>query len=93
MGGWAAYLASSKKVIVAMIDGRGTGNGGDQRYVFQVWQKKIKYIFQQKSNKEQLFRQFEVWRRLGTVEIEDQIAVTEYLIKNLPIIDPKRVRN
>ena len=47
----------------------------------------------EESNEKQLFRQFEIWRRLGTVEIEDQIAVTEYLIKNLPIIDPKRVRN
>ena len=37
------------------------------------------------------FRQFEIWHQLGTVEIEDQIAVTDYLIKNLPIIDPKRV--
>lgn len=31
MGGWAAYLAGSKGIIVAMIDGRGTGNGGDRR--------------------------------------------------------------
>ena len=38
-----------------------------------------------------IFRKFEIWHRLGTVEIDDQIAVTEYLIRNLPIIDPKRV--
>jgi len=31
MGGWAAYLAGSLKIIVAEIDGRGTGNQGDQR--------------------------------------------------------------
>ena len=37
------------------------------------------------------YRQFEIWHQLGTVEIDDQIAVTNYLIKNLPIIDPKRV--
>ena len=39
------------------------------------------------------FRQFEIWHQLGTVEIEDQIAVTQYLIKNLAIIDPKKVSN
>ena len=33
MGGWAAYLASTKGIIVAMIDGRGSGNNGDRRYV------------------------------------------------------------
>ena len=37
------------------------------------------------------FRRFEVWQRLGGVEIEDQIAITKYLINNLHIIDPRRV--
>ena len=31
MGGWAAYLAGTKGIIVAMIDGRGSGNNGDRR--------------------------------------------------------------
>ena len=31
MGEWAAYLASSRGIIVAKIDGRGSGNSGDRR--------------------------------------------------------------
>jgi hypothetical protein len=50
MGGWAAYLAGSKKVIVAMIDGRGTGNSGDRRYVV-VLNLEVKYKFQIKLMK------------------------------------------
>ena len=36
MDEWAAYLAGSKKIIVAMIDGRGSGNSGDRRFVFHI---------------------------------------------------------
>ena len=31
MESWAAHLAGTKRIIVAMIDGRGSGNDGDQR--------------------------------------------------------------
>ena len=36
-------------------------------------------------------RRFEVWQQLGKVEVADQIEVTNYLINNLHIIDPRRV--
>ena len=36
-------------------------------------------------------RRFQVWQRLGTVEVADQIEVTQYLINNLHIVDPRRV--
>ena len=45
--GWPAYLASSRGVIVAQIDGRGSGGEGDRR-------------------------RFEMWHRLGSVEVQDQ---------------------
>ena len=45
--GWPAYLASSRGVIVAQIDGRGSGGEGDRR-------------------------RFEMWQRLGSVEVQDQ---------------------
>ena len=47
MTGWPAYLASSRGIIVAQIDGRGSGGEGDRR-------------------------RFEMWRRLGSVEVQDQ---------------------
>ena len=36
-------------------------------------------------------KRFEVWQKLGSVEVADQIEVTQYLIKNLHIIDPRRI--
>ncbi|GAB6021131.1 Inactive dipeptidyl peptidase 10 [Chamberlinius hualienensis] len=36
-------------------------------------------------------RKFELYRRLGSVEVQDQIAVTMYLLKNLPFIDKRKV--
>ena len=50
--GWPAYLASSRGVIVAQIDGRGSGGEGDRR-------------------------RFEMWQRLGSVEVQDQGGTTE----------------
>ena len=49
---WGTYLASSRGVIYATIDGRGSGYQGDKML-------------------------HEIYRRLGTVEIEDQIKVTK----------------
>ena len=64
--GWPAYLASQRSWIIAQIDGRGSGGGGDRR-------------------------RFELYQRLGTVEVDDQIEVAKYLAKHLPIVDPRRV--
>ena len=50
MSGWPAYLASSRGIIVAQIDGRGSGGEGDRR-------------------------RFEMWQRLGSVEVQDQVMV------------------
>ena len=47
--GWYAFLSSNQHVIIARIDGRGSGFNGD----------KLMY---------------EVYKRLGTVEVEDQVA-------------------
>ena len=49
---WNAYLASRKNMIVAQIDGRGSGGQGYQLL-------------------------HEVYKRLGTVEVADQLEVTE----------------
>lgn len=49
---WNTYLASRKNVIVAQIDGRGSGGQGYQLL-------------------------YEVYNRLGTVEVTDQLEVTE----------------
>ncbi|XP_070569513.1 inactive dipeptidyl peptidase 10-like isoform X8 [Ptychodera flava] len=62
--GWPAYLTSQFNVIVASIDGRGSGAYGD------------KFMY-------------EVYRKFGTVEIDDQIAGAEY-IKRLNFIDSKK---
>ena len=60
------YLASSRRTIYAMIDGRGSGYEGSKRL-------------------------FELYHRLGTVEIQDQIAVVSQLTRNLTFIDPTKV--
>ncbi|XP_069472426.1 dipeptidyl peptidase 4 isoform X2 [Ambystoma mexicanum] len=62
---WATYLASTENVIVASVDGRGSGYQGD----------KIMH---------------ELFRRLGTVEVEDQISAVREFIK-MGFIDEKRV--
>ncbi|XP_076344398.1 dipeptidyl peptidase 4-like isoform X2 [Tachypleus tridentatus] len=63
---WGTYLASRKNFIYAMIDGRGSGNRGDQ-------------ILHQ------------IYKKLGSVEIEDQITVSRYLKNDLPFIDPDKI--
>ncbi|KAM3857086.1 inactive dipeptidyl peptidase 10-like [Diretmus argenteus] len=62
---WDRVLVGSEQVIVARLDGRGSGFRG-QRVLQQVHQ------------------------RLGTVDVEDQIAALEYLAK-LPYIDRTRI--
>uniref|UniRef100_A0A182W6X9 Venom dipeptidyl peptidase 4 n=1 Tax=Anopheles minimus TaxID=112268 RepID=A0A182W6X9_9DIPT len=63
--GFANYMATTKGVIYAQIDGRGTGNQG---YEFL----------------------FSINNRLGTYEMEDQIAVARYLHETYAFIDPQR---
>ncbi|XP_011502782.1 PREDICTED: dipeptidyl aminopeptidase-like protein 6 [Ceratosolen solmsi marchali] len=63
---WNTYLASRKNIIVAQIDGRGSGGQG---YQFL----------------------HEVHNRLGTVEVADQLEVTEYLRDSLHFVDKRRV--
>merc|ERR1711892_587963 len=63
--GWAEYLVTSRKVIYASIDGRGTGFQSDEHL-------------------------FQVYRHLGTVEIQDQISVTRQLVQTYPYLDEKR---
>lgn len=48
---WSTYLSVNRSYIYALIDGRGSGNKGNEML-------------------------FSVYRRLGTVEVEDQISVT-----------------
>lgn len=62
---WGTHLASSRGVIYAMIDGRGTGYQGDKML-------------------------HEIYRQMGTVEIEDQIQVVQHLINTLPFVDTNR---
>ncbi|XP_047456351.1 inactive dipeptidyl peptidase 10-like [Mugil cephalus] len=62
---WDSVLVSSDDVIVARLDGRGSGFQG-QRILHEVYQ------------------------RMGTVDVQDQIAAVEYLVK-LPYIDGNRV--
>lgn len=64
--GFHYYQITSKDVIYAEIDGRGTGQNG------------IDLMFSINNN-------------LGTFEMDDQIAVTKYLVDNFKFIDPKRV--
>uniref|UniRef100_A0A8C7V5J4 Inactive dipeptidyl peptidase 10-like n=1 Tax=Oncorhynchus mykiss TaxID=8022 RepID=A0A8C7V5J4_ONCMY len=63
--GWDSVLVSSDEVIVARLDGRGTGFRG-LRVLQQVHQ------------------------RLGTVDVQDQIAALDYLM-TLPYIDRARI--
>ncbi|KAG9510409.1 Dipeptidyl peptidase 4 [Fragariocoptes setiger] len=60
------YLASSKKTIYAMIDGRGSGYQGSRMA-------------------------FEIYHKLGSVEIDDQLQVTRQLLKKFSFIDPHKV--
>uniref|UniRef100_A0A667ZX50 Dipeptidyl peptidase like 10 n=1 Tax=Myripristis murdjan TaxID=586833 RepID=A0A667ZX50_9TELE len=62
---WDSVLVSSDNVIVARLDGRGSGFQG-QRILHEVHQ------------------------RLGTVEVQDQIAAVEYMMK-FPYIDRTRI--
>uniref|UniRef100_A0A673Z7V2 Dipeptidyl peptidase like 10 n=1 Tax=Salmo trutta TaxID=8032 RepID=A0A673Z7V2_SALTR len=62
---WDSVLVSSDNVIVARLDGSGSGFLG-QRVLHEVHQ------------------------RLGTVEVQDQIAAVEYLTK-LPYVDKNKV--
>ncbi|XP_075036850.1 prolyl endopeptidase FAP [Mixophyes fleayi] len=63
--GWNTYLASSEKMIVASVDGRGTAYQGD------------KFMHS-------------VYKRLGTLEIEDQIFAVRKFIE-MGFIDEHRV--
>uniref|UniRef100_A0A3Q3LKL2 Dipeptidyl peptidase like 10 n=1 Tax=Mastacembelus armatus TaxID=205130 RepID=A0A3Q3LKL2_9TELE len=62
---WDSVLVSSDNVIVARLDGRGSGFQG-QRILHEVHQ------------------------RLGTVDVQDQIAAVEYMLK-FPYIDRTRI--
>nr|XP_054592726.1 inactive dipeptidyl peptidase 10 isoform X3 [Nothobranchius furzeri] len=62
---WDSVLAESEQIIVARLDGRGSGFRG-QRVLEQISQ------------------------RLGTVDVDDQIAALQHLVK-LPYIDHSRV--
>ncbi|TKS67534.1 Inactive dipeptidyl peptidase 10 [Collichthys lucidus] len=63
--GWDSVLVSSDSVIVARLDGRGSGFQG-QRILHEVHQ------------------------RLGTVDVQDQIAAVEYMM-TFPYIDRTRI--
>jgi len=63
--GWGEYLVTSRNVIYASIDGRGTGFQSDEHL-------------------------FQVYRHLGSVEIQDQISVTRKLLELYPYMDPQR---
>ncbi|KAI4494363.1 hypothetical protein M0802_009046 [Mischocyttarus mexicanus] len=63
---WNTYLASRKSIIVAQIDGRGSGGQG------------YKLLH-------------EVYYKLGTAEVADQLEVTEYLRDSLHFIDKRCV--
>uniref|UniRef100_A0A8C8E2G8 Dipeptidyl peptidase like 10 n=1 Tax=Oryzias sinensis TaxID=183150 RepID=A0A8C8E2G8_9TELE len=62
---WDSVLVSSDNVIVARLDGRGSGFQG-QRVLHEVYQ------------------------RLGTVDVQDQIAAVEFMTK-FPYIDQTRI--
>lgn len=64
--GLGHYMASNRRVVYAMIDGRGSGYQGSKRL-------------------------FELYKRLGTVEVDDQIQVARHLANNFTFIDPNRV--
>ncbi|XP_022174012.1 venom dipeptidyl peptidase 4 isoform X2 [Myzus persicae] len=62
---WNMFFSSSKNVIVAQIDGRGSGRRGNRNT-------------------------FANYLKLGTYEIEDQIAVTSYLQERFSFIDKSK---
>lgn len=62
---WGSYLVSSRNIIYAKIDGRGSGLRGDKNL-------------------------FALYRKLGTVEVHDQIETTEKLQKKHSYIDAAR---
>jgi len=64
--GWGEYLATTRNVVYASIDGRGTGFQSNEHL-------------------------FQVYRQLGTVEMEDQIAVARQLVEEASYLDPTRV--
>jgi len=64
--GWGEYLATTRNVVYASIDGRGTGFQSNEHL-------------------------FQVYRQLGTVEMEDQIAVARQLVEEASYLDPNRV--
>lgn len=64
--GFQTYQVSSKKIVYAEIDGRGTGQKG-------------------------LDMMFSVNNKLGTFEMEDQIAVAKKLTDRFKFIDSSRV--
>lgn len=63
---YQTYQITKLNIIYAEIDGRGTGQKGNDMM-------------------------FAVNNKLGTAEMEDQIAVTKYLVDKYPFIDPERV--
>ncbi|KAI4468726.1 protease family s9bc dipeptidyl-peptidase iv-related [Holotrichia oblita] len=63
---WNTFLASNKDLIIAQIDGRGSGGQGHQ-FLHKVYYK------------------------LGSVEVADQLEVTEYLKDTLHYIDKRRI--
>ncbi|XP_076368716.1 A-type potassium channel modulatory protein DPP6-like isoform X2 [Tachypleus tridentatus] len=63
---WGTYLASRKGIIYVMIDGRGSGNRGENIL-------------------------HELYKNLGSVEIQDQINVARYLRNDLPFIDVEKI--
>ncbi|XP_056157196.1 dipeptidyl peptidase 4-like [Lampris incognitus] len=62
---WSTYLASTEKIIVASIDGRGSGYQGDK-----------------------LMHQ--IYRRLGTYEVEDQITAAREFSK-MSYVDKEKI--
>ena len=64
--GFQTYQTTKKHIIYVEIDGRGTGQNGNNMM-------------------------FSVNNRLGTYEMEDQIAVTKYLTQHYKFIDPERI--
>ena len=64
--GWGDYLVTSRNIIYASIDGRGTGYQSDEH-------------------------KFQVYRNLGTVEMDDQIAVARKLSETYSYIDANKV--
>ena len=80
--GWGEYLVTSKNIIYASIDGRGTGFQSDE-HLYQVKLYTLTRIFA-------LIHPVQVYRRLGSVEIQDQISVTRQLQSDYPYIDSEK---